>query len=174
MPLGLLRKLPQYDLVLARTSSRGRVCALGPRRGGCRLYRRGERLETARGRCSGHVAASRGVFLGGRRRHAPSPRTEAGRIWTHQLQLTIADLVAEIHDTHHPIAGSLYYEDQRVEAQRRAADFVAPRAPKFLGRARRWLIRVYVEIGGRGFFHIRLPYLGADASVFHNAAIAAA
>ena len=70
------------------------------------------------------------LFLGGR--HALSPRTEAGRIWTHQLQLTIADLVAEIHDTHHPIAGSLYYEDQRVEAQRRAADFVAARAPKFL------------------------------------------
>ena len=46
------------------------------------------------------------LFLGGR--HALAPRAEAGRIWAHQLQLTIADLVAEVHDTHHPIAGSLY------------------------------------------------------------------
>ena len=28
---------------------------------------------------------------------------------------------AEVHDTHHPIASSLYYEDQKPEAQRRAA-----------------------------------------------------
>jgi glutathione S-transferase len=48
-----------------------------------------------------------------------------------QLQLTIADLVAETHDTHHPIATSLYYEDQRPEARRRAADFVETRIPKF-------------------------------------------
>src|SRR6185436_3462563 len=37
-----------------------------------------------------------------------------------QIQLTIADLLAEVHDTHHPIAGSLYYEDQRREAKRRS------------------------------------------------------
>jgi len=79
------------------------------------------------------------MFLGGR--HALAPRTEAGRIWTHQLQLTIADLVAEVHDTHHPIAGSLYYEDQRAEARRRAADFVTTRAPKFLGYFERVLER---------------------------------
>ncbi|MDQ7250640.1 glutathione S-transferase [Dongia sedimenti] len=62
-----------------------------------------------------------------------APKTEAGRLWTHQLQLTIADLVVEIHDTHHPIASGLYYEDQRPEAKRRAADFLAQRAPKYLG-----------------------------------------
>jgi glutathione S-transferase len=70
-------------------------------------------------------------FLGPR--HRLAPRTEAGRLWTHQLQLTIADFLVEIHDTHHPVAGSLYYEDQKKEARRRAADFVQNRAPKFLG-----------------------------------------
>jgi len=54
------------------------------------------------------------------------------RLWAHQLQLTIADWVAEVHDTHHPIAGSLYYEEQKREAKRRAADFRTARLPKFL------------------------------------------
>jgi len=70
-------------------------------------------------------------FLGGQ--HRLAPRTEAGRLWTHQLQLTMADFLVEIHDTHHPIGSGLYYEDQRKEAQRRAADFLQSRAPKFLG-----------------------------------------
>ena len=39
---------------------------------------------------------------------------------THQLQLTLADFVAEVHDTHHPIGVGLYFEDQRAEAGRRA------------------------------------------------------
>ena len=69
------------------------------------------------------------LFLG--ERHGLAPKNEAGRYFTHQLQLTIADFVTEIHDTHHPIAGSLYYEDQRAEAKRRAADFVANRLPKY-------------------------------------------
>lgn len=60
------------------------------------------------------------------------PRDEASRLRAHQLQLTIADLVAEVHDTHHPIAGALYYEDQKAEAARRAALFVPDRIPKFL------------------------------------------
>lgn len=58
-------------------------------------------------------------------------KNEPSRLWAHQLQLTIADWVSEIHDTHHPIAGGLYYEDQRAEAGRRAADFIANRLPKF-------------------------------------------
>jgi len=62
-----------------------------------------------------------------------APKSDAGRLWTHQLQLTIADLVVEIHDTHHPIGSGLYYEDQKPEAKRRAADFLQSRAPKFLG-----------------------------------------
>lgn len=61
------------------------------------------------------------------------PKAEAARLWAHQLQLTLADLVAEVHDTHHPIAGSLYYEDQKAEALRCAADFRTLRLPKFLG-----------------------------------------
>ena len=62
-----------------------------------------------------------------------APGDEAGRLWTHQLQLTIADLLVEAHDTHHPIASGLYYEDQKPEARRRAADFLKARIPKFLG-----------------------------------------
>ncbi|MCX8115123.1 MAG: glutathione S-transferase [Burkholderiaceae bacterium] len=62
-----------------------------------------------------------------------APAGEAGRLWAHQLQLTIADLVAEAHDVHHPIAGSLYYEEQKREARRAAAHFTRDRIPKFLG-----------------------------------------
>jgi glutathione S-transferase len=61
------------------------------------------------------------------------PKSEPSRLWAHQLQLTIADWVSEVHDTHHPIAGSLYYEDQKAEAKRRAADFTAARMPKYFG-----------------------------------------
>jgi glutathione S-transferase len=70
------------------------------------------------------------LFLGARHRLAPT--NEAGRLWAHQLQLTLADFLQEIHDTHHPISGGLYYEDQRAAARRRAADFRAARAPKYL------------------------------------------
>jgi glutathione S-transferase len=61
-----------------------------------------------------------------------APKSEAGRLWAHQLQLTIVDFLVEIHDTHHPVAGNLYYEDQKNEARRRSADFVTNRMPKFL------------------------------------------
>ncbi len=71
------------------------------------------------------------LFLG--EKHGLAPATSAGRLWTHQLQLTIADLVAEVHDAHHPIAASLYYEDQRREAKRRTHHLVKERLPKFLG-----------------------------------------
>lgn len=69
-------------------------------------------------------------FLGSR--HGLAPRGQAGRLWVNQLQLTIADVVAEVHDTHHPVAASLYYADQKQEARRRAADFRAQRLPKYL------------------------------------------
>jgi len=61
------------------------------------------------------------------------PRDEAGRLWLHQLQLTVTDFVKEIHDTHHPIAGSLYYEDQKAEAKKFTHYFLKDRAPKYLG-----------------------------------------
>jgi len=70
------------------------------------------------------------MYLG--ERHGLAPQDTAGRLWTHQLQLTIADLVGEAHDTHHPVGNGLYYEDQKEEARRRAADFTAARIPKFL------------------------------------------
>jgi glutathione S-transferase len=69
------------------------------------------------------------LFLG--QHHGLAPQDEQGGLWTHQLQLTIADLVAEAHDAHHPVAPSLYYEDQKPEARRRAADFASARIPKF-------------------------------------------
>ena len=70
-------------------------------------------------------------FLGPRLRLAP--KNEAGRLWLHQLQLTIADWLVEVHDVHHPIGSGLYYEEQKREAKRRAADFLAQRLPKYLG-----------------------------------------
>jgi glutathione S-transferase len=70
------------------------------------------------------------LFLGPRL--ALAPRDAAGRLWVNQLQLTIADLVTEAHDTHHPLASGLYYEQQKVEAKKRAKDFRANRIPKFL------------------------------------------
>jgi glutathione S-transferase len=70
-----------------------------------------------------------------------TPRDEAGRLWAHQLQLTISDLVVEIHDTHHPVSGWLYYEEQRPAAERRTADFWRYRVPKFLGYFEKLLAR---------------------------------
>jgi glutathione S-transferase len=66
-------------------------------------------------------------------RHGLAPRDEAGRLWVNQLQLTIADLVAEAHDVHHPVGLGLYYEDQKTEAARRAEEFRTQRMKKFLG-----------------------------------------
>ena len=66
------------------------------------------------------------------------PAGAATRVEAHQIQLTLADFLGEIHDTHHPIAGGLYYEDQRGAARRRARDFVRERLPKYLG----WLERI--------------------------------
>ena len=69
-------------------------------------------------------------YLGPRLRLAP--KEEKGRLWAHQLQLTIADWLTEVHDTHHPIGPGLYYEEQLREAKRRASDFIASRLPKYL------------------------------------------
>jgi glutathione S-transferase len=70
-------------------------------------------------------------YLGPKLRLAPAG--EAARAFAHSLQLTITDLVAEVHDTHHPIATDLYYEDQKQEAKARATAFLTDRAPKYLG-----------------------------------------
>ena len=71
------------------------------------------------------------LYLGSR--HGLAPKAEAGRLWVHQLQLTIADFVLEIHDTHHPLGPSLYYEDQRAPAKQRTDEFWNERVPKYLG-----------------------------------------
>lgn len=99
-------------------------------------------------------------FLGPR--HGLAPKALAGRLWTHQLQLTIVDFVVEIHDTHHPMAGSMYYEEQRKEARRRAADFVANRLPKYLGYFENVLAQN--GAGKRYVLGARLSY--ADLSLF--------
>jgi glutathione S-transferase len=71
------------------------------------------------------------LYLGSR--HGLAPSAEAGKLWVHQLQLTIADLVLEIHDSHHPLGPSLYYEDQRGPAKKRSNEFWKERVPKYLG-----------------------------------------
>ena len=70
-------------------------------------------------------------YLGPRLRLGP--KSETARLWAHQLQLTVTDFVAEIHDTHHPIASSLYYEQQKREARDRTKHFLDERLPKYLG-----------------------------------------
>lgn len=70
------------------------------------------------------------LYLGDR--HALAPKDPVKRLWVHQIQLTIADLVAEAHDTHHPLGAELYYEEQKPEALRRAKHFREERIPKFL------------------------------------------
>ena len=100
------------------------------------------------------------LFLG--ERHGLAPRNAAARYFTHQLQLTLADLVAEVHDAHHPIASSLYYEDQKGAARRRTAHLIGERLPKFLGYFERILAR---DRSGRGWLvGARVTY--ADLSLF--------
>ena len=71
------------------------------------------------------------LWLGPRLKLAP--RTEADRLWLHQLQLTVTDFVKEIHDTHHPLGGEFYYEDAKPESKRFSDNFLDSRMPKCLG-----------------------------------------
>jgi glutathione S-transferase len=98
------------------------------------------------------------LYLGPR--HGLVPRDGASRLKANQIQLTIADLVSEAHDAHHPIAMSLYYEDQKREAKKRAASFLRERIPKFLG----WFERVLDASGGGHFVGGVSSYV--DLSVF--------
>jgi glutathione S-transferase len=75
------------------------------------------------------------------KRHGLQPADEAGRRFVSQLQLTIADMVFEAHDTHHPVDLAAYYEDQKPEALRKAKGFREQRIPKFLGYFERVLAR---------------------------------
>jgi glutathione S-transferase len=97
-------------------------------------------------------------FLG--RRHGLAPGDEAGELHALELQLTIADLVGEVHDTHHPVSAALYYEDQKPAARRRAAHFVKERLPRYLG----YFERVLRE--GRGDWLVGTGVSHADLSLF--------
>jgi glutathione S-transferase len=98
------------------------------------------------------------LYLGSR--HGLAPKTEAGKLWIHELQLTIADLVLEIHDTHHPLGPGLYYEDQRAPAKRRNEEFWKERVPKYLG----YFEGILKSNGGAYVTGRRLTY--ADLSLF--------
>lgn len=89
-------------------------------------------------------------------------RSEPARIWTQQIQLTIADMVTEAHDTHHPVGTGAYYEDQKPEALRRATEFCVVRLPKFL----HWFESILVRnpAGSKHLVGGRLSY--ADLSLF--------
>jgi glutathione S-transferase len=90
-----------------------------------------------------------------------APLTDSGRLWTHQIQLTIMDLVKEVHDTHHPVGSGLYYEDQKPEAQRYAAEFRRHRIGKYLG----WLEGILDSHQGGHLVGGHVTY--ADLSAFH-------
>jgi glutathione S-transferase len=68
------------------------------------------------------------------------PADAPNRLWAHQLQLTVTDFLVEVHDTHHPIASSLYYHQQKREARRRTLHFISERAPKYLDYFERVLL----------------------------------
>jgi glutathione S-transferase len=90
------------------------------------------------------------------------PKGEADAVFTRQLALTVADLVDEVHDTHHPIASSLYYEDQKPEAVRRAAAFRQERLGKHLG----YFERVLAANPAGGGFLVGAALTYADLGVF--------
>jgi glutathione S-transferase len=98
------------------------------------------------------------LYLGSR--HALSPKAEPGKLWVHQLQLTVADFLLEIHDTHHPLGPSLYYEDQRSEAKKRTGEFWKARVPKYLG----YFERLLDKSGGKWLAGRKLTYI--DLSLF--------
>src|ERR1700692_3145974 len=89
-----------------------------------------------------------------------SPRDEATRLWLHQLQLTVTDFVKEIHDTHHPIASGLYYEDQKPEAKQFTTHFLKSRVPKYLG----YFEKVIEKSGGLYVLGRKFSYV--DLSLF--------
>jgi glutathione S-transferase len=100
------------------------------------------------------------LYLGAR--HNLAPKDPEGGLWTSQIQLTIADFVAEAHDTHHPIGVELYYEDQKEEALRRSAEFRKSRIPKFL----EWFETILSRNPERGGYLVGSSVTYADLSLF--------
>lgn len=89
-----------------------------------------------------------------------APKSEEGRLVLHQHQLTVTDLFVEAHDTHHPLSGQLYYEDQKAEAKVRAKKFVALRIPKYLG----YFEDALDKNGGKHLIGAKITY--GDLSMF--------
>ncbi|QIW96113.1 hypothetical protein AMS68_001631 [Peltaster fructicola] len=89
---------------------------------------------------------------------------EADKYHTYQLVLTALDLNNEIHDSHHPIAPSAYYEDQSAEALKKAADVRNARLPKFFSYFERSLQHNHTNGGGKFLIGGRLSI--ADTTVW--------
>jgi len=98
------------------------------------------------------------MFIGAH--HQLAPADEAGRLWTHQLQLSVTDFVKEIHDTHHPLGAAFYYEEQKAEAKRYSQNFLKLRLPKFLT----YFETVLTRNGGRHLVGSAITYI--DLSLF--------
>jgi glutathione S-transferase len=98
------------------------------------------------------------LYLG--RRLGLAPRAESGRLWLNQLQLTMADWLTEVHDTHHPLSMNQYYDEQKQAALQRSADFRATRLPKFL----EYFTQVLLNSRGQYLVGARLTY--GDLSLF--------
>lgn len=100
------------------------------------------------------------LYLGDR--HGLAPKNEAGRFWTHQIDLTIADLVVEAHDTHHPLGGGFYYAEQKPESLRRAELFREARIPRYLN----WLEGILARNPKGGGHLVGGRLTTADLSLF--------
>jgi glutathione S-transferase len=98
------------------------------------------------------------LFLAGR--HDLAPTNMADRFWCHEVQLTITDLVAEVHNVHHPVETGAYHSEQKPEAARAAAQFREARLPKFLD----WLEKVAGCNDGEWVIDHRWTYV--DTSMF--------
>lgn len=70
-------------------------------------------------------------------KHGPTVEDKQLLFWLIQLQLDITDIVAEVHDVHHPVASGLYYDDQKDAAARAAKDFREERIPKWFAHFER-------------------------------------
>ena len=114
------------------------------------------------------IAQTANILLWLAPRHGLVPRGEPARVWAHQLQLTIADWLVEVHDTHHPIGGAFYYEDQKPESKRRAAHFTTERLPKFLGYFERLLANR--NSGEKGGWLLGQAFSYVDLSLFQMVA----
>ncbi|PVI01983.1 glutathione S-transferase protein-like protein [Periconia macrospinosa] len=88
---------------------------------------------------------------------------EAEKHWILSHALTALDLNNEAHDTHHPIAVQLYYEDQKDESLRKAKFFRESRLPKFFGYFER-VLKANEE--GKGKYLVGAKLSFADTTVW--------